>query len=311
VVLRNLVDYRTETDNGCHWGDDKGWCWRWSDDPIEATAASLQALLRLEPGSPLVRKTVWWLVTNRRGEHWKSTKDTALAIAGLSEYLLSSKELGAAYTASVFVNEKLVKSIEVTPDNALSVDGDVTVDRALLRDGANTLRLRKDGAGSLYYSLLATYFSTEEPITGARSVIAVDRRYFVVEDTVDEEQHLQTRRQPLSGPVPSGTQIEVELTLTSENDFDYVMFEDYKPAGCEPVDLHSGYLWTEGLGVYREFRDEKVAFFADFLPQGTHKLTYRLRAETPGDFHVLPNRGQGMYQPDLRALSDELRLSIR
>ena len=309
IVLRNMLDYRIETDRGCHW--EKNRCgWRWSDDQVEATAASLLALLRISPDSALVPKTVWWLATNRQGDRWKSTKDTALAISALSEYLLASKELQSAYTASVYVNDELAKAIEVTPDNALEVDGKIVADAAELQTGRNTVRIQKDGEGALYYSLMATYYTTEEPIKGESSVIAVDREYFTVEEYVDEEGKLQAKRQPVEGAVESGTQLEVELTLTSENDFDYVMFEDYKPAGCEPVDLHSGHVRGEELRAYRELRDEKVAFFISHLPQGTHKLTYRVRAETPGDFHVLPNIGKGMYMTDVRCLSDEIRLVI-
>jgi len=59
---------------------------------------------------------------------------------------------------------------------------------------------------------------------------------------------------------PSGAQIEVELTLTSENDFDYVMFEDFKPAGCEPVELQSGYVWGDGLGPIASYGTKRSPF---------------------------------------------------
>ncbi len=310
TVVSNLEDYRVETENGCHWGEES-WGWRWSDDQIEATAASLLAMLRVDPDNPLIPKTVWWLVTNRRGDHWKSTKDTALALAALSEYVVLTGELKADYTAKVFVNDKLIRAIEVTPENALELDGAVNVPRENLKTGDNTVRIEREGEGALYYSLLGTHFTTEAFITGAKSVIGVDRKYYTVEEYVDEDKKLQTRRKPVTGPVASGTKVEVELTLTSENEFDYVMFEDFKPAGCEPVDLHSGHTWGDGVSAYREFRDEKVVLFIDHLPQGTHKLTYQVRAEIPGDFHALPNIGQGMYMPDVRCLSDEFVMTIR
>src|SRR5271168_3195899 len=40
--------------------------------------------------------------------------------------------------------------------------------------------------------------------------------------------------------VSSGDKIEVVLTLTAKNTYDYLAFEDMKPAGCEPVELRSG-----------------------------------------------------------------------
>jgi uncharacterized protein YfaS (alpha-2-macroglobulin family) len=85
-----------------------------------------------------------------------------------------------------------------------------------------------------------------------------------------------------------------------------------KPAGCEPVEVRSGYAAGEGAGVwpYVELRDEKVAMFVSGLPQGRRAMRYRLRAEIPGMFHALPTNGYSMYAPDVRCLSDEWRVGI-
>jgi uncharacterized protein YfaS (alpha-2-macroglobulin family) len=60
-----------------------------------------------------------------------------------------------------------------------------------------------------------------------------------------------------------------------------------------------------------ELRDQKVAFFIGRLPQGTRRLTYRLRAEIPGEFHVLPTNDYARYAPDVQAISEEARFGIR
>jgi uncharacterized protein YfaS (alpha-2-macroglobulin family) len=59
-----------------------------------------------------------------------------------------------------------------------------------------------------------------------------------------------------------------------------------------------------------ELRDEKVVFFIGLLEQGQHILRYKLRAETPGHFHALPASGAAMYAPEIRAISDEMRLRV-
>ena len=46
------------------------------------------------------------------------------------------------------------------------------------------------------------------------------------------------------------------------------------------------------------------------LRQGEHVLKYRLRAEVPGKFHALPTKGWAMYAPEIKAISDEMRLGI-
>ena len=83
-----------------------------------------------------------------------------------------------------------------------------------------------------------------------------------------------------------------------------------KPAGCEAVDLRSGGKFAGGLCPNVELRDEKVVFFIGLLEQGDHILRYKLRAETPGTFHALPTSGYAMYAPEVRAISDEMRLKI-
>ena len=111
--------------------------------------------------------------------------------------------------------------------------------------------------------------------------------------------------------VNSGDLLEVELGVEAKNDYDYVLIEDIKPAGCEPVEVRSGEHAGQGLYANMELRDQKVAFFVSQLPQGRRVLSYRLRAETPGAFHVLPTNSYAMYAPEVRALSDEARISIR
>src|SRR5256885_12227315 len=108
----------------------------------------------------------------------------------------------------------------------------------------------------------------------------------------------------------SGDLVEVELEIDSKNEYEYLMFEDMKAAGFEPVEVRSGYNGND-LGAYMELRDERVCFFARSLARGKHSVAYRLRAEVPGTFSALPARASAMYAPELKANSDEAKLNIR
>ena len=83
-----------------------------------------------------------------------------------------------------------------------------------------------------------------------------------------------------------------------------------KGAGFEATELRSGHGGYGGILTYREFRDERAVFFCSSLKQGKHEISYRLRAEIPGDYHVMPAQGHAMYLPDVRATSDEWRVSV-
>ena len=90
---------------------------------------------------------------------------------------------------------------------------------------------------------------------------------------------------------------------------EYIVIEDMKAAGFEPLEVHSGYTGNE-MGAYVEFRDEKTTFFVRWLARGRHSVSYRLRAEVPGRFSALPAKAYAMYAPELRANSDEIKLNI-
>ncbi|NLE36805.1 MAG: hypothetical protein GX621_02135, partial [Pirellulaceae bacterium] len=107
----------------------------------------------------------------------------------------------------------------------------------------------------------------------------------------------------------SGDLVEIELEIDSKNDYEYLIFEDMKPAGFEPVDVRSGYTGNE-LGAYVEFRDNRVVFLVRALARGKHSVSYRMRAEIPGRFSALPTKASAMYAPELKGNSDEIKLQV-
>ncbi len=107
----------------------------------------------------------------------------------------------------------------------------------------------------------------------------------------------------------SGDLVEVELEVDSKNDYEYIVLEDMKAAGFEPVEVRSGYNGND-MGAYVEFHDERVAFFVRWLTRGKHSVSYRLRAEVPGSFSALPTKISAMYAPELKGNSDEIRLHV-
>jgi uncharacterized protein YfaS (alpha-2-macroglobulin family) len=106
--------------------------------------------------------------------------------------------------------------------------------------------------------------------------------------------------------IRSGDLVEVELTVESKNDYEYLLIEDLKAAGFEPLEVRSGYNGND-MGAYVEFRDDRVAFLVRTLPRGKRSVSYRLRAETPGKFSALPANISAMYAPELKGNSDEFK----
>jgi uncharacterized protein YfaS (alpha-2-macroglobulin family) len=47
------------------------------------------------------------------------------------------------------------------------------------------------------------------------------------------------------------------------------------------------------------------------LARGKHSVSYRMRAETPGQFSALPTRAAAMYAPELKGNSDEMKIGVK
>ncbi len=328
IVLRNIMQYKEENkETEVAWfRTPRGGWWYWWNSDIETNAMVLRAIVRLEPKSDVAPKLVKWLLNNRRnGYYWRSTRDTTMCLAAMSDFVVKSGEGKPDYTLTLnFDNGAVVKTVKINKDNFFTFDNRFILQGVALSGGKHTLKITKDGPGALYFNTYLRYFSKEEHITAAGHELKVDRTYFKLVQIPYEvevegsdgqkliEKRLRYKRVPVNDgdTLKSGDVIQVELRVKSDNDYTYLCFEDMKPAGCEPTQVTSGAKGQEGFTSYMELRDEKVVFFVRSLGQGAHLLRYRLRAEVPGIFHALPSVLYGMYVPELRANSDEHVIKI-
>src|SRR5258707_11668613 len=124
----------------------------------EATAYVVKFLSHERANSPLLAKAAVWLMNHRsEGYWWSSTKQTAMVIYGLTDYLKSSNELNANLTATVYVNGQAVLTKKLDQATGIAAP-EVTLDESKLQPGANHVRVTMSGEGRLYYSARAEYF---------------------------------------------------------------------------------------------------------------------------------------------------------
>ncbi|MBI2213470.1 MAG: alpha-2-macroglobulin [Acidobacteria bacterium] len=324
-----------------YWGS-RGFWWRWHEGPVESTAFVLRALMTVDPKHRMVEPAMNWLVKNRRGAQWSNTRDTAIAVLALNDYLSASGETAADVEYEVVVNGQSIAKKKVTKNQMLAAPSRFAVPASAIRD-ANEIRVKRlSGTNALYVSAESQFFSLEEPVKAAGSEIFVKREYYklVGRPTLLKGRVYDRIALRDGESVRSGERVEVVVTIETKNDYEYLLLEDLKPAGLEAVELVSGQplyarqmmapevekkhgtadqrkaprRGTTGYGsqqwVYRELRDRKVALFIDRLAQGTWEIRYTMRAEVPGEFHALPLLGQAMYVPEIRANGDEVRVKV-
>ena len=297
-----------ETMATAHWGADRFW-WHWYEGPIESTAFTLQALVEIDPDNKLVEPVMNWLVKNRRGARWNNTRDTAISLLALTDYLRASGELSGDAAYELSVNGKVI--------GKKSEAGHFTIDRELVRD-ANEITIRRtSGKAPLYFSVEGRFVSLEEPVTAAGHELFVKREYLRLVPKPTLLKGVVYDKVPMAdgATIASGDRVEVVVTIETKNDYDYLLFEDLKPAGFEATSLTSGGIYASKENssewVYQELRDRKIAMFASHLDQGIWTIRYQLRAETPGSFHALPLLGEAMYVPEVRANGEETHVVVK
>ncbi|HEY4235205.1 MAG TPA: MG2 domain-containing protein [Lacipirellulaceae bacterium] len=326
MIMQNLSQFVVEDneDQTAYLKLPEGIWWYWFGSEYEAEAYYLKLLVATNPQDPVAPKLVKYLINNRKhATYWNSTRDTALVIEALADYLKASGEAKPDMTVEVWIDGQKRQEAAVSADNLFSFDNKFIIVGNDLAAGRHTVELRKRGTGPLYYNGYLTNFTLENDIRHAGLELRVVRHFYKLTpadkttevsggrgQVVDQKVEKYDRTEiPNLGAAKSGDLIEIELVIDSKNDYEYILFEDMKAAGCEPVALQSGYNGND-LGAYMELRDNRVSFFVRQLARGRHSVSYRLRAEIPGRFSALPTRASAMYAPELRGNSDELKLRI-
>jgi hypothetical protein len=328
MILENIEQFVVEDEEnqsaylklpaGSYW-------WYWYGSEIEANAYYLKLLAKTTPKDKKAAGLVKYLLNNRKhSTYWNSTRDTAICIEAMADYLKGSGEDKPDMTLEVWLDGKKQKEVQIDSANLFTFDNKFVLEGDVVSDGKHVVELKKKGTGPVYFNAYLTNFTLEDFITKAGLEVKVNRKYYKLErdkeatvkvrgergQAADRKVEKYKRIELKSGTtLKSGDLVEVELEIDSKNDYEYLMFEDPRAAGFEPMAVRSGYGGND-MGAYMEVRDDRVCFFVRVLARGKHSVAYRMRAEIPGKFSALPARASAMYAPELKGNSDEIKINI-
>jgi hypothetical protein len=279
----------------------------WQDTSVEATAMAVRALAARDPKNAVLEPAVRYLLLNRTfGMYWASTKQTAMVLYGLLDYMLARGETGADSDVDVLVNGTSIGKVTLT--GAALTAPDPIMFTAAAKDGQNTVRVVTRGGGAVYWAAQAVYYDTlvAQERTGSRK-LALQRQYFSL-TPVTVKGRIVYRETPFSGTAKPGDVLLVRLTTAGATDWRYLMIEDPIPAGTEPVQQERLYelenqRWRWWWGSQREFRDDRVVFFQQSFSSGRYDYRYLLKVISPGVFRASPARISAMYVPEGTASS--------
>ncbi len=309
--IAELVEKAAKTNEAeAWWPVERDYCLDiFEDASPEATAFAVKLLSSQRPNSPLLPKAAFWLVNHRRGGYyWNSTKQTAMVIHGLTDYMKVSGELKPNVAFLVYVNDRQVLSRKFSADDPLA-PATIRLSGGELAAGRNKVRIVRSGEGRVYWSANAHYYSTSSKLAEqGKSPLSIDRNYFRMVSTRNGDKIVYDL-QPFDGNAKQGDLIAVKLDVIG-NDGRYLLVEDPIPAGTEIVprddlyEFRSKPDWWAYWFTRREYRDDRAAFFHSYLRTGSVTDYYLLRVVNPGKFRVSPARVEPMYQPQFFATSN-------
>ncbi len=311
-----LVSRATEKDGRAWWSVGSVPCGALTGSDVETTAWALNALIAGAPKHRLVEPALAYLLANRRGAVFHTTKDTGAALLALTRYIADRGNGSADYSVVVRVNGNDAATLAITGGRVTTGDRTLRLDEALFRPGDNVVELVKHGPGRLHYAFTADTVSPADAVDAKGSLLAIARGYrryldpslehgvqpgySVVEPAFRPKQ--DTREDVRA--VVAGETIQVDLALSARETARFVMLEDPIPAGFEVVD-------DSPAGPFDRFerRDDRAVFFFSEVA-GTTRVTYRLRATHPGRYRARAAFAAPMYEPGIWARSASGAIAI-
>ncbi len=294
------------------WQVDPGQVWGWNGTSIETTAWGLMAMMEIRGRDAVTDKITQWLIDSRRGNRWRSTRETALVIEALVQVMKAEQQVqeftDVPYT--IRLNGQTVQEGTITKSRFVKP----VVVSLRPQNGANqiTLELARPLG---YWSLNNTLFHRGEmrqPVP--HDYFKMTRLYETALHTKDYRGRPKLLPQGFSpdDPLKVGQEILVSLVIEAKQDLPYLIIEDPLPSGCEVIES----FFTRNVEGWRPYshyerRDQKMVFFLDDVPEGELRIEYLIRTELPGVFRANPAYGWCMYYPEVHALTATNRLTVR
>ena len=317
-VIAELHRRAIYKDGSTHWKKSDPLDWSWSETgetavcmrAILATPAPAGSNVNVNPDSILA-----WMMGQRTGDCWVSTRDTSLVLSAFCDYLKTHAITTMSGDVRIKLNGAMYKTVALTPETLKQPEIVIRVPASALRPDKNDVTIeRANGDSPIFYSVQMKQMQAIEdapPVLSTEVQVKRDYLRLVSKSSGKDTWTLQT--EPTNNQLIGSDKIRVRLTIEAPREIEYVLIEDPFPAGCEVNergDAEESGDWTFWWSSV-DVRDDKIAFFARKMSKGKHVIEYNLHAMTPGSYHVMPALVQAMYSPQIRAETSETKVTVK
>ncbi len=285
----------------------------WYKDSVETTAWVLKAINSISYNDEVSSKAISWLMMQKQGNIWKSTRDTSAVIMTLTDFI-GNKPFKEGKKLDVTFNGKDMGTVHYKKKNFNSVISfKYNEIKNLLKKQNNRFRVfNMDEGEKVFISMSMHYYTANKEIKANANGLNIQRQYYELDQSKDGDKITYSIGGEVS-TLKKGTQYLVKITVNPDKDYQHLLIEDYYPGGAPPVKDFLIYningLSRQNAPDFIDYREEKVAFFIDNL-NNRKELYYVVGSIFEGSYKTVPAQGYLMYFPNIRGNSNENSLKI-
>jgi uncharacterized protein YfaS (alpha-2-macroglobulin family) len=278
---------------------------RWGDDKFEVTAAAMKALVAFDKDDPLIDGILGFFAATKRGDRWNSTKDTAMILYAMCDYLAKQKfdpkarpelnfSLNAGALRKVAFDKKLTRKVVLPGTTA--------------KEGVNKLSFQTTSTGMMY-RVVFRYWKTGADVKPADEGITVIRNFYLLDGKGGVVRQLKN-----GDKVPRGSYVLSEVMANDrlKSDMRYVLVENPKPACAEIIPVEDARFANNQHSTAYALREEREAGVVFHHEQTSWQINDRcvLLLELAGEYIVPPARVEMMYRTEHRGHSGTFLLKV-
>jgi uncharacterized protein YfaS (alpha-2-macroglobulin family) len=309
TVLKNRIDIDSR---GAFLETNENMLWRYYETSVKNTALYLKALANDKNNSPVLDKILRWLLNNRSKDgSWGSTNNTLSVIDAFTDFLQWKQETKSNFDLDLLVNNEVQGSISFNEQTILEQFNKQISFGEIKFNENNIIEFQKFNnnlkPNNFYYDLSLKYYFPADRIPPRDEGFSITREFYAI----DDKENKTPLRKAQVGDILRG-----HLQITVPKTRNFVMIEDYIPAGMEIVNLN---LATEEKSLklqekelqgreffphFKEIRDDKLFLYREKLSPGVYEFDYFTRVLIKGNFIHLPAKVLEMYFPENFGRSD-------
>jgi len=211
-----------------------------------------------------------YLLQTRRAGYWRNTYESIKILEAILPEIMNG------------ISDASTSRLVVKGDELFAIDSFPYSQTVNL---TNQISFKNEGAGPIFLTAYQTTFN-EQP------------------EKVSKDFTVSTRLDSLV--MKKGEEVVFSVEITNEKEAEYVMVELPIPAGTSYADKPR----ARGLEVHREYYQDRLAVFYEYLPAGTHSIEVKLLPRYSGTYTINPAKAELMYFPTFYGREEMKRVVI-